>query len=314
MTYHVVIPLDGSEMSERALDFAAQLPLHKATLLRVEPDFQILRPGPLDDFREDWRDILVEEVEAELQPLADRLRAAVGEAEVETAVRFGDPATEIIDASAGADLTVMTTHGRGDMGRAFFGSVADRVIRQGTVPALVIRGGQFPVTGDEIARLVVPLDGSEAAEMALPEAARMTQALGVPVKLVHVVDPERRGARSPFAPRDARSAQQAQADQVERAEWYLKRQAARLAAAGVTVSTAVETGGPVTVLLGELRANDVLVMTTLGLGGLQRWWIGSVADKLIREANCPVLVIRKDLAVGTQELPSADSVAGAQAG
>ncbi len=311
MSYHVVIPLDGSEMSERALAFAAQLPLRRATLLRVEPDFQVVHPGPLENFRDNWRELTAGEIKEELRPLADQLRA--GEREVEMAVRFGDPASEIIDAAAEADLIVMTTQGRGGIGRAFFGSVADRVVRQGTVPTLVIREGQFPVSGGAITRLVVPLDGSTAAEAALPEAARMARALDVPVRLVHVVDPEARGAASPFIGRDARGVMGAPPDQVERAESYLKRQAARLAADGIEVSTEVQTGGPVTVLLDLLNANDLLVMTTLGLGGLQRWWIGSVAEKLIREAICPVLVIRKDDATaGTVAEAAAGIVVGDQ--
>jgi nucleotide-binding universal stress UspA family protein len=311
MSYDVVIPLDGSEASERALVFAAQLPLRKATLLRVDPDFQVLRPGSLQDFREDWRDIVAEEVQEELRPLVDRLQASERGIEIEAAVRFGDPATEIIDASTGADLIVMTTQGRGGVGRAFFGSVADRVVRHGTVPTLVIRAGQFPVSEGEISRLVVPLDGSEAAEAALPEAARMARALDVPVRLVHVADPEARGIPSPFASRDVRGVQEVAAEQVERAESYLKRHAARLTADGVAASTEVQTGGPVTVLLDLLKANDLLVMTTLGLGGLQRWWIGSVAEKLIREAICPVLVVRKDsVRAGTSAQAAAGTVVG----
>lgn len=300
MSYDVVIPVDGSEMSERAVAFAAHLPLRTVTLLRVEPDFQILRPGPLQDFREDWRDIQTEEVVGELTALGERFPA--GEVEVALVVRFGDPATEIIESAEDADLIVMTTHGREGAGRMFFGSVADRVVRQGTVPTLVIRDGQYPVTGEAISRLVVPLDGSEAAEVALPEAARLAQALGVPVRLVHVVDLAARGAPSPFAARDVRGARGDDGAQADRAVSYLQRQAARLAASGVKVGTEVHIGGAVTVLLDLLQANDLLVMTTLGLGGLQRWWLGSVAEKLIREAICPVLVIRKDTANRTPAL------------
>lgn len=302
MSYEVVIPLDGSEMSERALDFAAQLPLRKATLLRVEPPFQPFRPGPLEVVRKDWRDIVRAELTEEMGPLADRLKA--GEAEVVPEIRFGDPASEIIDAAAGADLIVMTTTGRGGVGRMFFGSVADRVVRQGTVPTLVIRGGQYPMVSEGISRLVVPLDGSEAAEAALPKAAGLAKALSVPILLVHVVDPEAGGVLSPFALRDARGAQGAIADQMERARTYLKRQAADLEADGLEVETEVHTGGPVTVLLDLLQANDLLVMTTMGLTGFKRWWIGSVAEKLIREAISPVLVIRQDIAGGASATAS----------
>jgi nucleotide-binding universal stress UspA family protein len=293
MFEHVLIPIDGSAMSERAVAFAARLPPRSAVLLRVEPDFQVLRPGPLEHFRPDWRETVTAEVEAGLQPLVDQLHGQGQQVTVE--VRFGDPAAEIIAASAAADLVVMTTHARGPAGRVFFGSVADRVVRHGPVPTLLIRGSADPVTADQIARIVVPLDGSALAEAAVPAATDLATALQVPVLLVHVIEPAEGVTlvpgmvwmSVPLTP----EAMPDQAEQERVATRYLSTWVDRLAT-GLEVSPAIRVGYPAEVLLDLLKPDDLLVMTTHGRGGLERWLLGSVAEKLVREAPSPVLLVR----------------------
>jgi nucleotide-binding universal stress UspA family protein len=73
---------------------------------------------------------------------------------------------------------------------------------------------------------------------------------------------------------------------------YLEGIAEQLRARGLTVKTEVHVGAPALVLLGELRADDVAVMTTHGRGGVRRWLLGSVAEKLVREAAAPILLVR----------------------
>lgn len=72
---------------------------------------------------------------------------------------------------------------------------------------------------------------------------------------------------------------------------YLRRVASRLEAGGITVSTEVLGGSPAFTLLWYLNAEDIVVMTSRGMGGIKRWLLGNVSEKLVRESKAPVLLV-----------------------
>lgn len=277
----IVVPNDGSEFASRAAAYAARFPSRAVRLIRVEPNFQVFAPGPLENFRPDWREVRTEQVQQELAPLAERFREQGRE--VEIAVRFGEPADEIIAADADADLIVMATQGKGTFGRAAFGSVADRIACDESTTTLLLRGGG-PAVGPS--RIVVPLDGTDRAEMALPIASRLARQLSVPVRLVHVVD---------FAPDALPSATLAPGDRVLSHEpevaTYLREQAERLASDTVTVDIDVRTGTPAGALLELLAPDDLVVMATRGRTGFDRWLRGSVSERLLTHGAAPILIV-----------------------
>jgi len=145
----VLVPLDGSQLSENVLPFLTEIagPLDMTImLLRVlEPVQQTLvdgRPGmPVDDRQARRRDA------AEyLAPIAIGLRARG--IDTTSSVRVGRAEDEILAAARddGADLIAMSTHGRSGLGRLLFGSVAEQVLRHADVPVFLMRQtGQRPV-------------------------------------------------------------------------------------------------------------------------------------------------------------------------
>lgn len=285
----LLVPLDGSEAAAAALAYAELIPSRRVRLLRVEPD----TVGPMlagADELTAWRAAQETEGRSALEAVAGPLRRQGRR--VETAFVIGDPATAIVAAAGDCDLVVMTTHGRGAGGRALFGSVADRVVRHSPVATLVVRGGDHPAALPPLTRLVVPLDGSPAAEQALPLATRLANDLGVPVHLIRVVAPD--------AVRDAlragavvRSAVAAAHEAARReAEVYRSTQERTLRNRDIPVSGEVRLGLPADELLEAVGTGDLVVMTTHGHGGLRRWLLGSVADKLVRAAPAPVLLVR----------------------
>lgn len=298
----ILVPLDGSTQAEQALPLALRIAAQGGELILLR-----VRSGPesFDDFwaserlpaadREAAADAAIR---SSLAPLAESAKAAGIPVRIEVA--GGDPTQEIIRLAEAeqVDLIVMTTRGRGALDRAVFGSVADRIVHHGTRPTLIVRVDTAGTLPD---RVVVPLDRSPVAEQALPVAAWVAERLGVPVHLVHVVvlaeiieeiertsPPDRRVAPAPDAYDRARARSEAAA------AGYLAGHAQRLQERGISVSTDVRTGTPVFVLLELLRPGDLAVMTTRGLGGFGRLWIGSVADKLVRQAAAPVLLVRAE--------------------
>jgi len=268
----IVVPLDGSERAEAALSWASSLPAQRVRLLRVCPDE---RPES-------------QEAARYLEGVAARFRPP--ERAIETRIAYGGPAEGIVGDAADADLIVMSTEGAGGGGRLLFGSVADRVARHAPVPTLLLRGGHHPVSTQPVRRIVVALDGSVAAERALPLASLLAKPLGVPVHLVTVDDQglsqadRDRGHR----PRD----DSALAD--EAPEAYLERTAASVQALDIVTSTEVRSGPAATEVMATLGTGDLLVITTHGQGAARRWQIGNVAEKLLRQAGAPVALVRAD--------------------
>lgn len=284
----IVVPLDGSSAAERVLAYVARLPSRQVRLLQVFPDVSDLVPDP--DLLDAWRRARAEDAEAYLGHLAEPLRGQGRE--VDQAWAFGEPAEQIVTAAAPGDLIAMSTHGRGLAGRVLLGSVADRVVRHAAAPTLLVRAGERPTGGAEVARLVVPLDGSKLAEQALPVAAELARELGVPVRLVRALDVDlvRAAVQAGPAVAAAHAASQARLETGILAE--LEARAASLREQGVAATAEVLHGAAVPALLAALVPDDLLVLTTHGRGNVGRWLLGSVAEPLVRQAVAPVLLVR----------------------
>lgn len=145
-------------------------------------------------------------------------------------------------------------------------------------------------------RLLIPLDGSTAAEHALPWAMSLARRHGATLQIVHVHVPlwgvygERGGPYDETTDRALR----------ERERGYVAAVVERLAAAGdISLSSAL-LDGPVAEAISRHAAAteaDLLIMTTHGRGPLARFWLGSVADALVRQATIPILFVRPQEAV-----------------
>jgi nucleotide-binding universal stress UspA family protein len=141
---HVLIPLDGSPLAEKAIDLAMEVgrltKAHYTLVQVVEPglrSFLINGAEPTADVETEsaaWR-----RATEYLDTVAARLRAEG--LTVWSEARIGNPPASILESAAvnGADLIAMTTHGRGGVARLLMGSVADKVLRGATVPVLSAR-------------------------------------------------------------------------------------------------------------------------------------------------------------------------------
>lgn len=260
----VLIPLDGSERAEAALAWVQVLNAQRIRLLQVCPPEEASAVATAQEY------------------LADlAARSCPSGTTVDIRVVSGDPAERIVAEAAESDLIVMSTLGAGDGGRRLFGSVADRVSRHAPVPTLLLRGGRAAVSTAPLHRIVVPLDGSPAAERALPLGVKLAAMLGAPVHLVSVHETTPGEHADPANQRDAVAA-------------YLDREAAAIAREDVNASTEVRAGAPDTELLAAVGPGDLLVITTHGRGAARRWQIGRVAEKLLRHATAPIVMIRAD--------------------
>jgi len=228
------------------------------------------------------------------------------------------PVAEVILAAAAAwqaDLMVLCSHGYTGMTRWALGSVAEKVARHSLVPVLVLReAGPVPAglhpDATRPLRALVPLDGSVLAKAALEPAASLMAALSAPAQgalhLVRVVKPV-------IADREEKDPEEQEhflykakrylAATVEHLRTGLVAPAVATLTLPVTWSVALDAdvaGGIVRVAehgedaagAGVFGRCDVIAMATHGLGGMQRWTMGSITERVLHATRLPLLIVR----------------------
>lgn len=139
-------------------------------------------------------------------------------------------------------------------------------------------------------KILVPLDGSELSKKALREAERLARFFGSEIVLLEVV---------PFLPiygsPELVTPLIVDERQKDSAEKYLARIGDEMRQAGLTVATAVKTGQQVALEIIEYAKEhgvDLIIMCTHGRSGISRWFVGSVALKVLTRAETPILLVR----------------------
>jgi nucleotide-binding universal stress UspA family protein len=188
-----------------------------------------------------------------------------------------------------ADLVIMATHGRGGVARALHGSVAQRVLAESPVPVLLLRPGGHRAT--QIQRLLVPVDGTPQAALALELAVPFASAMGAQITILQVVP-----LRVQFAALEGEIIELVRdEDALAGAEQYVRGLAAPLQRAGTMVEGRAVIGRPSETIVRtatEVGA-DVIVMSTRARTGAARAVLGSTADEVVRHADRPVLLVRQ---------------------
>lgn len=293
----ILVPLDGSALAEQALTVAATL------AERMRADLHLVHvhaPPVVDEFAPYGIAVQAARETAEHYVLhtADRLRAAHG-GTVSATILDGRAATSIAThaAATGADLIVMSSHGRTGASRFWLGSVSDAVMRSSTSPVLVIRGhGATMPTGAEplFSRVLVPLDGSSAAEQAIPHALALGALGAAHVHLLRVEEVAEDLRTSVWVL--ARHEPDDVTERLRRADHYIQTVSARpdLQWGQTTHGAEARAGhrvGETIATVATERDIDLIAMTTHGRG-MSRLIVGSVADKVIRGTTCSLLLTR----------------------
>lgn len=145
--------------------------------------------------------------------------------------------------------------------------------------------------------ILVPLDGSERSERALPHAIEITPQ-GAKITLLYVVEvpitPFIISPSPPALPQETESYEMHRIRHVEKAKAYLQKIASSFSADQIAIETNLITGKDPAehiVDFAEEQAIDVIVMATRGHSGVTRWIMGSVTQKVLQAAVCPVFVV-----------------------
>ncbi len=305
---NILIPLDGSELAEKALKSAAQLasamakqtsagePPVKLTLLRVATPLTFMAADPA--LFDEMIRMSIDEAQAYLQATAPSVIAAAEPATVETKVVSGFAADVIVHYAEenGIDLIVMSSHGRTGSKRWIYGSVAEKVMHHASCATAIVRA-HVSVDMFQNRKILVPLDGSELAEKALDPAMAIAAAVKSDVLLLRVVaDREPLPATLDPIGEDVAAALD-KTDSLERAEAeaYLQRvhESHRNQHLFFDVQSVDGDIADAIISYADSRNVDLVIISSHGRSGIGRWLHGSVAEKVLRGADCATLIIRQ---------------------
>ncbi len=291
-----LVPLDGTELSESAF-----------ALLPALKNLNVERIRLLSVWEEEWSEgaNVPGRPEGELGEVAQQGRSyldtylgtqserveAMG-FKVETDVRIGKAAENVLEAASDdVDLIVIATHGRSGIARWRLGSVADKVIRNAPCPALVIGPNvEVELAPYALARILVPVDGSEMAEGALSLATWIGDSAKAEIDLVRVVSltPVAMDQSMGVYPVDLVTAME------DAGRSYLDRVAKEIGEnRNVNTTLLIGTAGEQLLEYMNEKPASLVILASHGRTGVVRAALGSVADRLLH-GPAPVLVFRPD--------------------
>jgi nucleotide-binding universal stress UspA family protein len=306
----ILVPVDGSTFAEHALPLALAIARQSRAAIHLVTVSTPVVAAYLEGVYVGNGD-LEEEQAAQQRAYQERTLARLSEridVPLTGEVMHGEVASTLCElAGRGVfDLIVMATHARSPFGRFWLGSVADEMIRHGTLPLLLVRPGEEEPNLEkepDLGRIVVPLDGTELAEQILEPAVALAGLMpAAEIVLVRAirpvmpvdVTPEMLGLGSE-AEHVMCQVEVLQEELHRETESYLAGIARRLEARGLKVRTHVLVEEkPAEAILHEAEDEHagLIALETHGRGGLSRLFRGSITDKVVRGAHVPILVHR----------------------
>jgi nucleotide-binding universal stress UspA family protein len=293
----ILLPTDFYPCAEQALEHALYLTKEYGAelhMLHVTVFYQgdIHNPAAcfynIDEIDQRMKDLAIMEMKSMLNSRAEDLDRVVmtqkqGRAAADAILKYAD--------SNDIDLIVMGTHGRRGLGHLLLGSVAEKVVRLAECPVLTIRAREELQRIKGCGRILVPLDYSEHAKVALNHAREIAFTYGAKLQLLHVIEETAvpdfygMGESTSHLRRDVLR---------ERAKNAMQELSA--GSTGPEVDTelhVIEGYAPRDIV--EFAANnhsDLIVIATHGLTGIKHLLLGSVAEKTVRMAPCPVFTVK----------------------
>ncbi|SHK02217.1 Nucleotide-binding universal stress protein, UspA family [Rhodothermus profundi] len=293
MWRNILVPTDFSGAARQALQLAVRLAAPDCTVhvmhvitptesdpyspVRLRPEEQARQRLP-EEVTDELLQQLIQDVASEHASIARAWR------------RASDVVGAILDYAdtVEAELIVLGTHGRRGLRRFLLGSVAEAILRRASVPVLTVREQARVPEG--IRHILVPTDFSNDARMVLREAARWAAHFQARLTLLHVLAP----AVVPVSVTEVAAVYEVMPGLQQRLEEELARWLEVEVPPSVQADYRVEEGPVDLTILEQARQQqtDLIAIATHGRSGVARWLLGSVTERVLRQAPCPVLTLR----------------------
>jgi nucleotide-binding universal stress UspA family protein len=289
----ILFPTDFSRCAQQALGHAVHwareydAELHVLHALALLQDYSVRLPNK-KEINEQLQHLAAEHMSETIQALPH------DEVDVRQALVRGismAPAILGYASENDIDLIVMGTHGRRGLGHLFLGSVAEEVVRLASCPVLTIRERETPMPVEVMKRVLVPVDFSEHAQQALAYAKQIASAYKARLQLLHVVEevihPACYMATGP-------SILTIQPELKDRAKLEMKKLLRETKGPETAADIHVIEGHAARDLINfaQSHGSDIIVIATHGRTGFEHMFMGSVTEKVVRRATCPVFTVR----------------------
>ena len=292
----IIVPVDFCPGCMNAFNLAlnfAKKQNSKIYILHIISDPQLIDPLYVSDLYEKISfESIKEELEKEIRETY--VKNAEGMCEVESQISRGYPASEIVEFAKviGANLIVMATHARTGLKHAFIGSIAEKVLRSSQCPVLTVKLSQ-EIKPDkfDIKNILVPMDFSEQSERALELSLKFASLYNARIEILNVIQPISFYPYyySDFFVKEGIS-KKIEDDVKVRLDSLVeeKREIYK------DINYKIYMGEPFQEILEEVKTirADLIIMGTHGRTGFSHLLMGSVAERVVRLADCPVMTVK----------------------
>lgn len=292
----VLVAFDGSSPAKVALVSALSLGKLGAHIVvaSVVDSSTVIVPDVITSGYDPTSLINALEADAESALASAASMAAEHGLQISTRVLRGKPVAQLTACAKeiGADLIAAGTHGRTGIERAFMGSTAAGLLRSATVPILVVRENTRPLSKDQpLGNLLVAVDNSGPADAAVELASSIAEATGARLLFLSVVDTRDIYEKAMTYGYDAAPlVRDARVD----GDFTVRRALENARRSNTRDRELIEEGEPAATIVAVAKQNaiDAIVIGTHGRRGLERFFVGSVAEHVVRDSSVPVIVLR----------------------
>jgi len=292
---NLLVPYDGSDPARAALKFALGIAAGgaKVTLINIVDETTVMAQSVSSSIVAFDPTPLMDALDAQGSAVLDDAAAECRTANVVVAAKelvHEQPVAGILAAieKYSIDLVIMGTHARKGVARTFLGSTTEGVLRLSRVPVLTVRTVDR-VASSPFATAVVAVDDSETADAAVTVAAMLARTAGTQIIACHAIDTAtlyENAMAYGFDP------EQLAGDMRQEGAAIVQRSLQRASLPADTPVAIVEGNAADAVIKeADARRATAIVAGSHGRRGLRRFFLGSVAESIVRNSDIPVLVV-----------------------
>jgi nucleotide-binding universal stress UspA family protein len=298
----ILVPLDGSQLSECVLQYVAGVASSfdsEIALLRMLEKNHVSASAQLFDLL-NWQidkteaELYLEKIKTHFQESGLRTRTTVLEGLVAEGI------TEYAQ-NHGVKLIVLSSHGRNGLTHWGISSITQKIILSASTSVLIVRAHQYGAHSGELTesplyrKILVPLDGSQRAEIVLPIITKLAHVHKSQIHLVQIIQTPEMARQLPPTFEDVDLSNRVVTRNREEAKHYLEQVKARSYLEGIAVQTHLITSDNVVLALHQLVDQEHIDMITLsahGYSGSMQWPYGSLVNNFIIYGQVPLLIVQ----------------------
>ena len=303
MNSKILVPLDGSDVAECVLPHVEAIATRNAM---VDVTFlYVIQPLDVPLTKPEFKTHIESEAKSAADEYLNKLINGLKYKDVvHGKVILGKVAENIVDYATDNNigLIIMATHGLSGISRWVRGSVADKVLHESKIPILLIKASscqEAVYNKQQKITILVPLDGSELAEAALEPVREMANQFvvdSVEIVLLRVCElfSPPQSYPPPMSLGWEEYVEYVTSNCKDICQSYLAKVEEQLKEEGLTARSEVLVGNPADAIVDYANQNapDIIAMSTHGRTGISRWALGSIADKVLKGASSPILLVR----------------------